>query len=263
MDLPELGSYKDLHGGMNSHTPCMTRKRLDKYLEEMINLLNRSIKSCMKKGLFNFSVGSRAGENKTAYNNWHNIYFILICVAFLHNKIRTYNVLTVIYTHVSLTWHIFYHFKKGTILAGIAELTLIVLLKIKLWNIFDFRFLRSVRVSFKEEFLFITANVWAEMKKTVSYKVDLRVNNDGVLQQAQCECGAGQGPTAHCKHVCTVFYGMTRFCQTGDILTELTCTQVSFINDFVCKKLIFPSLIYTNQDILFIFMLWKKGNNAV
>lgn len=73
---------------------------------------------------------------------------------------------------------------------------------------------------------FITSMVWAEMRKTVSYKVDISLNPDAVIQESQCECGAGQGPTAHCKHVTAVLFGLASFCKEGTILTELTCTQV-------------------------------------
>ena len=60
----------------------------------------------------------------------------------------------------------------------------------------------------------------------ISYKVDISINADGVMQEAQCECRAGQGPAAHCKHVAAVMLGLTCFCKTGDIVTEVTCTQV-------------------------------------
>ena len=74
---------------------------------------------------------------------------------------------------------------------------------------------------------FVSAIVWAEMRKAASYKIDISINRDGVIQESQCECGAGEGPTAHCKHVGAVLYGPTCFCQTGIVTTELTCTQVT------------------------------------
>ena len=57
---------------------------------------------------------------------------------------------------------------------------------------------------------YISSVVWAEMRKQNSYKV----------------CGAGQGPSAHCKHVTTVLYALRRLTADGTILTEQTCTQV-------------------------------------
>lgn len=97
----------------------------------------------------------------------------------------------------------------------------------KVKDLYNERFVRYVRVASDENggLKYISSVVWAEMRKSIAYRVDLSVDKDGVVQQAQCECGAGQGPSAHCKHVAAVLYGVTNFCETGDILTELTCTQ--------------------------------------
>ncbi|XP_074658610.1 uncharacterized protein LOC141911521 [Tubulanus polymorphus] len=67
--------------------------------------------------------------------------------------------------------------------------------------------------------------MWAEMKKSVSYKVDVVIDNCGVVVEVQCECGAGQGPNAHCKHVTTVLYAAYKFKEEKKIITEVTCTQ--------------------------------------
>ncbi|XP_014674679.1 PREDICTED: uncharacterized protein LOC106814834 [Priapulus caudatus] len=64
------------------------------------------------------------------------------------------------------------------------------------------------------------------MKKMASYKVDICIDKEAVIEEGQCECGAGQGPTAHCKHIAAVLFGLTSFRNAGSILTELTCTQV-------------------------------------
>ena len=75
--------------------------------------------------------------------------------------------------------------------------------------------------------VFVSSVVWAEMRKVTCYKVDIAINTDAVVQETQCECAVGTGPTAHCKHVAAVLFGLSRFCRSGDILTELTCTQVT------------------------------------
>ena len=87
-------------------------------------------------------------------------------------------------------------------------------------------------MAMENDVFYFTSSVWAEMKKAVNYKVDAAINNDGIILEAQCECGAGQGPTAHCKHVSTVMYAIIKFITTWDILTELTCTQVNDIRTF-------------------------------
>ena len=63
------------------------------------------------------------------------------------------------------------------------------------------------------------------MKKNVIYKLDLSFDIPGQVHEAQCECGAGMGPEAHCKHVCAVLYSLCKFSKTGDLKTELTCTE--------------------------------------
>ena len=57
----------------------------------------------------------------------------------------------------------------------------------------------------KQDF-FIGSIMWTEMKKSTSYQVDIALDQHDIVEAAQCECGAGQGPTAHCKHVLTLLY---------------------------------------------------------
>ena len=54
---------------------------------------------------------------------------------------------------------------------------------------------------------FIRAQCRAQMKTGVSYIVDVEVDDNGVIMAAQCECAAGMGPDAHCKHVANVLHG--------------------------------------------------------
>ncbi|KAL3831917.1 hypothetical protein ACJMK2_023611 [Sinanodonta woodiana] len=87
-------------------------------------------------------------------------------------------------------------------------------------DMYEERYLRCYRVCTNQEngLTLIVSVVWAEMNKSVTYKVYLSLDENGVVQrvQAQCECCAGQGPSAHCKHVSFV-------CKI--ILSELSCTQ--------------------------------------
>lgn len=76
---------------------------------------------------------------------------------------------------------------------------------------------------------YFSASVWAEMKKSVSYHVDIHVDDHSVIAEAQCECSAGQGPSAHCKHIGTVLYGIHQFHTNRTLLTETTCTQVRLL----------------------------------
>lgn len=91
------------------------------------------------------------------------------------------------------------------------------------------RYLRCLRLAEAKEngkeLKFLRAVVWAEMRTNVTYTVDIRLNDLGTIEEAQCECGAGQGPSAHCKHVICVLIGSREFRRTGSVLTEVTCTS--------------------------------------
>lgn len=73
--------------------------------------------------------------------------------------------------------------------------------------------------------MFVKARVAAEMKKNVVYNVDVSLDGNGVVNECQCECGAGMGPEAHCKHVCVILFGLMQFTLTKSILIQQTCTE--------------------------------------
>ena len=73
------------------------------------------------------------------------------------------------------------------------------------------------------------------MRTNVTYQVDIAVDQDSVVIESQCDCEAGQAPTAHCKHGLTFLHAMSYFNSTGEILTALTCTQVSQSHIYMLK----------------------------
>ena len=73
---------------------------------------------------------------------------------------------------------------------------------------------------------FLSGSVWAEMKKSVSYKVDFSVGANQVILEAQCECTVGQGPTANCKHVACMLFALHSFSASGTLNIDRTCTEV-------------------------------------
>lgn len=73
--------------------------------------------------------------------------------------------------------------------------------------------------------IFVRSKCQAQMKSGVSYIVDIEIDCDGLVCEAQCECAAGMGPTAHCKHVSAVLYGLSIYVAEGNIKTMETCTQ--------------------------------------
>ncbi|KAK4309448.1 hypothetical protein Pmani_018945 [Petrolisthes manimaculis] len=96
----------------------------------------------------------------------------------------------------------------------------------KVADLYKGRYIQYVRTAVHENLVYVTSSVWVEMKKTVSYKVDASLTKDGVVNESQCECAAGQGQAVHCKHVITVLFALVAFCKDGELLTDLTCTQV-------------------------------------
>ena len=81
-------------------------------------------------------------------------------------------------------------------------------------------------MSVKSGNTYIYGVVWSEMRKKVAYRADVMLEHTGVILESQCECGAGQGPSAHCKHVVCVMIAAVNFKRTGQMLSEQTCTQV-------------------------------------
>ena len=67
--------------------------------------------------------------------------------------------------------------------------------------------------------------VRAEMKKTVTYDTDIQLDSSGTIIASQCDCTAGLGPEAHCKHIRTVLYGLLQLTSNGYIHVELSCTD--------------------------------------
>jgi hypothetical protein len=86
-------------------------------------------------------------------------------------------------------------------------------------------FVNFVRVAFYRSCFYIRAETRAAMKVAVTYVVDISIDSNGIVAECQCECGAGMGPTAHCKHVAMILYGLTKFRQTHEFVTAQTCTE--------------------------------------
>jgi len=55
--------------------------------------------------------------------------------------------------------------------------------------------------------------------------VDVCLSKVGTIHKRQCQCAVGMGPSAHCKHVGAVLYGLCKFCECIDFVTVQTNTQ--------------------------------------
>ena len=85
--------------------------------------------------------------------------------------------------------------------------------------------MRYVRWAERSDQFYFRGNCWAQMKRSVSYNVDILADLCGNIRQAQCECAAGLGPSAHCKHILCVLFCLVQFFTSGILNTEQTCTQ--------------------------------------
>ncbi|KAK2159549.1 hypothetical protein LSH36_151g07060 [Paralvinella palmiformis] len=94
------------------------------------------------------------------------------------------------------------------------------------------KFLRSIRLASQKENVYICGRVSAEMYKKCIYNVDIQLDSLGVVQQCQCECAAGMGPEAHCKHVGLVLHALTKL-KEGIITQSLDCRNISGYDDQV------------------------------
>lgn len=102
-------------------------------------------------------------------------------------------------------------------------------------NLYDERYFKTARLATDYNKYYVHALCKAQMKKHVTYNVDVLIDSNTVITECQCECAAGMGPTAHCKHICALLYGLYFFSQTKEFLLEETCTkQVQSFNK--CKK---------------------------
>lgn len=86
-------------------------------------------------------------------------------------------------------------------------------------------FLRHIRVATNTDITFFKSVCRAEYSKSVTYQVDISLDKQGFMKEAQCDCAAGMGPGAHCKHVCAVMMAVVDFSSKGDVILEKTCTQ--------------------------------------
>ncbi|CAC5384454.1 unnamed protein product [Mytilus coruscus] len=92
-------------------------------------------------------------------------------------------------------------------------------------NLYKEKFLKYIRVATENNIFYVKSECRAQMKKSVTYNVDVSIDCDGSIFESQCECAAGMGPNAHCKHVCCVLIALYYFSSNGEIVTEETCTQ--------------------------------------
>ncbi|XP_062605921.1 uncharacterized protein LOC134267719 [Saccostrea cucullata] len=81
----------------------------------------------------------------------------------------------------------------------------------KVKRLYNERTIRYFKISYDNDLTYVASSCYAEYRKGISYEIDLLLDKNGSIVEAQCECPAGEGPSAHCKHVCAVIYASIMF----------------------------------------------------
>ena len=73
---------------------------------------------------------------------------------------------------------------------------------------------------------YLTGMVKSSMRKNCTYSIRIVINVDTIdITASECECPAGIGPTAACKHVLGMLLMLAHFFKTGELLVQLSCTE--------------------------------------
>lgn len=91
-------------------------------------------------------------------------------------------------------------------------------------KLYNDRLLLFLRIAKDKDIIYVKTKIRAEYMKT-EYYVDVSFTASGGIIETQCECGAGMGPQAHCKHVCCTLYASYIFASTGTVKLHETCTE--------------------------------------
>lgn len=73
--------------------------------------------------------------------------------------------------------------------------------------------------------VYFSGIVHASMKKSVAYNVKMKVQWSGEIINTECECAAGQGPYATCKHLAALALMLENFHGNKVLMVRQTCTE--------------------------------------
>ena len=88
-----------------------------------------------------------------------------------------------------------------------------------------FRFIRFMRYCEQDDKIFMKTQCRAKMRRTTTYNIDISIDKYGNVLKTQCECVAGMGPFAHCKHIRSSFLPLLDHSVGKSMNLELTCTE--------------------------------------
>lgn len=61
--------------------------------------------------------------------------------------------------------------------------------------------------------------------KKLQYDVNLKLLNNGTIEECSCECAVGSGKEAHCKHVAVVMFAVEQMVSEKSVILNIVCTQ--------------------------------------
>ena len=73
--------------------------------------------------------------------------------------------------------------------------------------------------------LYLSGIVEAAMRSKTTYSMKLVIDGMGEPLQSHCECPAGKGPTATCKHIVAILLVLVKFAEEGTLQVQLSCTE--------------------------------------
>ncbi|CAK1603844.1 unnamed protein product [Parnassius mnemosyne] len=93
-------------------------------------------------------------------------------------------------------------------------------------KLYESRYLLILRSTTFAQDTYLKGFCKASMKQ-LQYEVNIKLNNDGMPEEATCECAAGEGKEAHCKHVAVVLIAAENIVKEKIILLhEVTTSQL-------------------------------------
>ncbi|XP_045541411.1 uncharacterized protein LOC123722891 [Papilio machaon] len=91
-------------------------------------------------------------------------------------------------------------------------------------QLYETRHLLMARASVVGDNTFIKGYCRKTMK-SLQYEVDILINKNGNPEASQCECPAGSGTNALCKHVAVLLFGIENMVREKLLLLQEVCTQ--------------------------------------
>ncbi|XP_069356337.1 uncharacterized protein [Maniola hyperantus] len=91
-------------------------------------------------------------------------------------------------------------------------------------NMYKEHHLLTFRVAAEGLHHFINSKCASEMRTNIVYDIVIKYKANTILE-AQCECAAGVGPYAQCKHVLTALFGLVDFIQNKNVNVRTSCAS--------------------------------------